>query len=123
LSRERKHKGARGEDRASEFLVSQGYRILERNFRCPLGEMDIIARDGTTVVFVEVKTRASLRFGPPHGAVGPEKQKRLTAVALCYLKGQGQLNRPARFDVVAVSLNGTDEQIVLYRNAFDATGF
>jgi len=123
LTREQQRKGARGEESAAEFLRGQGYRILERNYRCPLGEVDIIASEGNTVVFVEVKTRASERFGPPQSAIGPKKQKRMTAIALYYLKGQGWLGRPARFDVAAVSLGEGEEKVTLYRNAFDATGF
>jgi putative endonuclease len=123
LSRERKDKGDRGEDRAAAFLRKEGYRILERNYRCPLGEMDIIAREGKTIVFVEVKTRSSDRFGSPQAAIGPQKQRRMTAIALCYLKGQGWLGMPARFDVAAVSLCEGREKITLYRNAFDAMGF
>lgn len=123
MSRERKDKGDLGEDRAAAFLRKEGYRILERNYRCPLGEMDIIAREGKTVVFVEVKTRSSDRFGPPQAAIGPQKQRRMTAIALCYLKGQGWLGTPARFDVAAVSLGEEGETVTLYKNAFDATGF
>jgi putative endonuclease len=85
--------------------------------------MDIIAREGKTVVFVEVKTRSSERFGPPQAAIGPQKQKRMTAIALYYLKGKGWLGAPARFDVAAVSLGAGGEKVTLYRNAFDATGF
>lgn len=123
MTREKKDKGDRGEERAAAFLEAQGYRILERNYRCPLGEVDLIARDGATVVFVEVKTRSSSRFGSPQAAVGPGKQKRMTAVALFYLKGRGWLTAPARFDVAAVSLVDGREAVTLYRNAFDATGF
>jgi putative endonuclease len=85
--------------------------------------MDIIAREGKTVVFVEVKARSSDRFGSPQAAIGPQKQRRMTAIALCYLKGQGWLGVPARFDVAAVSLGEGGEKITLYRNAFDAVGF
>ena len=122
MTREKKDKGDRGEDRAALFLEAQGYRILERNYRCPLGEVDLIARDGATVVFVEVKARASSRFGPPQAAVGPKKQRKMTAVALFYLKGQGWLAAPARFDVAAVSLGAGKETVTLYKNAFDAAG-
>ncbi|HET6490073.1 MAG TPA: YraN family protein, partial [Syntrophales bacterium] len=97
--------------------------ILERNYRCPLGELDIIAREGKTVVFVEVKTRSSARFGSPQEAVGPRKQRRMTAIALYYLKAKGLLDEPARFDVAAVSLGEGGEDVMLYKNAFDATGF
>lgn len=123
MTREKKDKGDRGEERAAAFLEAQGYRILERNYRCPLGEVDLIARDGATVVFVEVKTRASCRFGTPEAAVGPRKQKRMTAVALFYLQVQGWLTAPARFDVAAVSLVDGREKVTLFRNAFDASGF
>ena len=123
MSRERKDKGDRGEDRAATFLRQEGYRILERNYRCPLGEMDIIARDGKTIVFIEVKTRSSDRFGSPQAAIGPQKQRRMTAIALCYLKGKGWLGMPARFDVAAVRLDAAGERVTLYKNAFDATGF
>ncbi len=85
--------------------------------------MDIIARDGKTVVFVEVKTRSSDRYGSPQAAIGPQKQRRMTSIALYYLKGQGQLDMPARFDVVAVGLDGAGERVTLYKNAFDAIGF
>jgi putative endonuclease len=85
--------------------------------------MDIIAREGKTIVFVEVKTRSSDRFGSPQAAIGPQKQRRMTAIALCYLKGQGWLGMPARFDVAAVSLDEAGERVMLYKNAFDATGF
>ena len=123
MSRERKDKGDRGEDRAAAFLRKEGYRILERNYRCTLGEMDIIAREGKTIVFVEVKTRSSDLFGSPQAAIGPQKQRRMTAIDLCYLKGQGWLGIPARFDVAAVSLDEAGERVMLYKNAFDATGF
>lgn len=120
MTREKKNRGDRGEERAAEFLQARGYRILERNYRCPLGEMDLIARDGATVVFVEVKMRTSERFGPPQAAIVPSKQKRMTAIALYYLKGKGWLTAPARFDVAAVNLVEGRETVTLFRNAFDA---
>jgi putative endonuclease len=123
LTREKQSKGVRGEESTARFLRGQGYCILERNYRCPLGEVDIIARDGNTVVFVEVKTRTSGRFGTPQESIGPQKQKRMTAIALYYLKGRGWLGKPARFDVAAVSLRDGGETITLFKNAFDATGF
>ena len=123
MSRQSKEKGDRGEDRAAAFLRRQGYRILERNYRCPLGEMDIIAREGKTLVFIEVKTRSTDRFGPPEAAIGSQKQRRMTAIALCYLKGKGWLGTPARFDVAAVNIQEGRETVTLHKNAFDATGF
>ncbi len=123
MTREKQNKGARGEQCAVEYLREHGYRILERNYRCPLGEMDIIAREGKTVVFIEVKTRSSERFGAPQEAVGSQKQHRMTAIALYYLKAQGHLGGPARFDVVAVSLGEGEQKVTLFKNAFDAAGF
>ncbi len=120
MTRERKRKGARGEERASGYLQERGYRILERNYRCPLGEMDIIARDGRTIVFVEVKARSSERFGSPQEAISAQKKRRMTAIALFYLKGRGWLGEPARFDVAAVNLGDGDETVTLFKNAFDA---
>lgn len=120
MTREKKNKGDRGEARAAEFLRGQGYRILERNYRCPLGEVDLIARDGETVVFIEVKMRSSDRFGSPQEAIGPRKQRRMTAIALYYLKAKEWLKAPARFDVAAVRLDGGKETVTLFKNAFDA---
>ena len=121
MTREKKNKGARGEEKACDFLQGQGYRILERNYRCRLGEIDIIAREGQTVVFVEVKARSSGRFGLPHEAIGPQKRRRMTAIALHYLKSRGWLGEPARFDVASVILEGGRDTVTLFRNAFDAT--
>lgn len=120
MTREKHDKGARGEEKACDFLQGQGYRILERNYRCRLGEIDIIAREGRTVVFVEVKARSSGRFGLPQEAVGPRKRRRMTAIALHYLKSRGWLGEPARFDVASVGLDGGQETVTLLRNAFDA---
>jgi len=120
LTREKHDKGARGEEKACDFLQGQGYRILERNYRCRLGEIDIIAREGRTVVFVEVKARSSGRFGLPQEAVGPRKRRRMTAIALHYLQSRGWLGEPARFDVASVGLDGGQETVTLFRNAFDA---
>ncbi len=94
--------GQRGERAAAAYLQGLGYRIVERGKRLPGGELDLIALDGNTVVFVEVKSRQAPLLGPPEEAVTPEKQRRLTRLALRYLKRHGLLERRARFDVVAV---------------------
>ncbi len=95
--------GLKGEDLAVNYLKKKGYRILEKNYRTPLGEIDIIAEKKGTVVFVEVKTRTSDAFGLPEEAVTRQKQERIKKVALLYLKG---LNRvpPVRFDVLSIEL-------------------
>ena len=91
--------GDRGERAAARYLRRQGFRILVRGYQTPRCEIDLIARDGATLVFIEVKTR---RSGAPAEAVTPEKQRRLTLAALQFLKEHGLLEQPARFDVVAI---------------------
>ncbi len=111
--------GRLGEDLALNYLKKNGYRVVERNFRCNLGEIDIIATEGKTVVFVEVKSRWSERFGSPQMAVDTHKQKRISRVALVYMKSRGLKDRSARFDVVAVRFFPEGPRIELIRNAFD----
>jgi putative endonuclease len=111
--------GQKGEDLAFELLKKKGYKILERNFKSPLGEIDIVAREGKTLTFVEVKTRLSSDFGTAKWAVGPKKQRKLSMVALDYLKRHSLPDQAARFDVVAIDLGQGQEKIELFRNAFD----
>ncbi|MBM3968262.1 MAG: YraN family protein [Planctomycetes bacterium] len=117
--------GNRGERAAARFLRRQGLRIVERNYSTPLGEIDIVALDGTTIVFVEVKTRSSLVAGRPEEAVTPDKQKKLTKMALVYLKKHKLLEHSARFDVVAIVWSDgarEPDEIRHLRNAFEPTG-
>ena len=93
--------GDRGENAAAKYLRNLGYRIIARNFRCDVGEIDIIARDGKTLVFVEVKTRA-YDDPTPEEQVNPTKQHQITKAAKFYLSRYGFPQPPARFDVVAV---------------------
>lgn len=111
--------GRRGEDLAYELLKKKGYEILERNFKSPLGEIDIIAREGKTLAFVEVKTRLSDDFGTAKWAVGAKKQRKVSMVALDYLRRHSLSDQAARFDVVAIDLDQGREKVELYRNAFD----
>ena len=111
--------GRTGEDLAFKFLKRKGYHILERNYKSPLGEIDIIAREGRTLVFVEVKTRSTSDFGTAKWAVNIRKQRKVSLVALDYLKQRSLLDHPARFDVVAVDLDQEDKKIELFQNAFD----
>ncbi len=99
--------GNYGEERAVWFLTRKGYQILGRNYRCRQGEVDIIAKDGSYLVFIEVKYRKSGRCGDPAEAVGGTKQKRLYQAARHYLcrHGYGE-EQPCRFDVVAVYGDG-----------------
>ena len=83
-----KRLGDRGEEAAAKFLANKGYKILARQFRTPLGELDLVARDGGTLVFVEVKTRRSLRFGLPSDAVGVTKQRKIIRSSMWYIGAQ-----------------------------------
>jgi putative endonuclease len=115
--------GRLAEDLAAKALRRKGYRILERNYRNPLGEIDIIARDGETLVFVEVKARRSKRFGRAKTAVGSLKQKQIVRVALWYLKVTDQMGVKARFDVVAIDRAEPEtDGIEIIRNAFTLPG-
>ena len=93
--------GIKGENLAVKFLKKNGYRIIARNYKTPFGEVDIIAQDGNTVVFIEVKTRADDFFGQPFEAVNNRKRRKLKNVALFYLKRQS-LEFPVRFDVLSI---------------------
>ncbi|MFO7839971.1 MAG: YraN family protein [Desulfosalsimonadaceae bacterium] len=114
----RQRLGQTGESLALKYLLKRGYKLLESNYRNRIGEIDIIARDGDTLVFVEVKTRRSERYGSPRLAVTPHKQKKISRTALAYLKYTGQMDCKARFDVVFVKTGGTRPEIELIQNAF-----
>jgi putative endonuclease len=111
--------GKSGEDLAVQELERLGYEILARRWRCRRGEIDIIARDGETLVFVEVKARDGSAFGDGAEAVTGLKRARLVQLAIEYLARHRLLDRPCRFDVVAIEAGGRPA-IHLYQNAFDA---
>ena len=115
----RQQYGAQSESLAARLLKRRGYTILETNYRTPLGEIDIIARDRGTIVFVEVKARRSLGFGGPKWAVTPKKQRKISMVALYYLKTTGQSAAKARFDVVSIRSDAVRPEVEIIRNAFD----
>jgi putative endonuclease len=116
---ENKELGRKGEEKAIRFLKKRGYRIIEKNYVCKMGEMDIIAREKDTLAFIEVKTRTSTEFGPPQLAVTEFKQRQLSKVALNFLKEKNIEDMKARFDVVAILLAPEGEEIELIRDAFD----
>ncbi len=120
----RKTLGELGEDAAARHLRKQGYKLLGRRVKLGRGDIDLIAADRGTLVFVEVKTRTSPNSGGPEAAVGVEKQRRLTQLALLYMKQHGLLDRSARFDVVAVVWppEAKRPQIEHYPHAFEAVG-
>jgi putative endonuclease len=115
----RKALGALGEKRAAEFLKKKGHRILETNFRCREGELDIISRDRDCLVFVEVRTRSSADFGTPEESVTRAKREKLVSVALAYLQTHRNLPESWRFDVVAVEVDreGQTTRIEVIENA------
>ena len=113
--------GDRGENLAARHLRNLGYRIITRNFRCPLGEIDIVARDGRTIVFCEVKTRAEDN-PTPEEQVNGHKQHQITKAAKYYLGRYGTVQPAARFDVVAVVWpDGREPQVRHTPHAFEAT--
>ncbi len=111
--------GELGEAIAARHLKKNGYRIIEKNYRTKLGEIDIIAKDKDTLVFVEVKSRRSWQFGNPKAAVTLRKQRKISMVAMHYLKSTHRTNVSARFDVAAVTITHDKPQIEIIKNAFD----
>jgi putative endonuclease len=111
--------GEKSENLAAWYLKENGYKIIEQNYRNRMGEIDIIAQDKKTIVFVEVKSRRSIRYGSPKWAVTPQKQRKISMVALYYLKATKQIDVKARFDVVAITSNRDEPQIEVVKNAFD----
>jgi putative endonuclease len=112
-----------GEELATRYLIDAGWRILERNYHYGrAGEIDIIARDGEYLVFVEVKTRQSRSCGEPEYAITRAKQKQLLRVARGYLWLQGIDETPCRFDVISIMILSGRPEIHHIRNAFTSTG-
>jgi putative endonuclease len=122
MSRSRVALGKIGEDLACRELQRRGYAILARRYRGRAGELDIIARDGPTVVFVEVKAREGREFGDAVEAVTSLKRRRMTRVALEYLVRHRLTHCPCRFDVVSIHMENEQPVIKLYQNAFPANG-
>lgn len=114
----------RGERAAERHVRRLGYQIVARRERGPLGELDLIAVDQRTIVFIEVKTRRSHDAGRPDEAVDADKQQRLTRLALAYLKRHDLLEHPARFDVIGVTWPDGAKKPTIdhYQNAFEAVG-
>ncbi len=102
MTRRRLALGESGEAIAARALRRAGYRILAERYSCPLGELDLVARDRDTLVFIEVKTRTSLEAGPPEAAVSRGKQRRIVKAAREYLRRRGQAPVNYRFDIVSV---------------------
>jgi putative endonuclease len=107
-------RGRGAEDRACDELVRRGYVIVERNYRCKVGELDVVARDGAVLVFVEVRSRGSGRYGSALETVGAVKQRRIARVAQHYLAVRRPVFESCRFDVVGI----TGQELTLIKDAF-----
>ena len=107
-------RGASAESAAVQLLVDAGYRIVERNFRCKAGELDIVARDGDVLVFVEVRSRSDDAHGSAFDMIRRDKQRRVVRVARCYLEAVAPQFEECRFDIVAI----TDGEAILIKDAF-----
>ena len=114
----RQRLGTAGEEIACTELEKLGYRIIERNYRSRFGEIDIIARDADTIVFVEVKTKTSGDFGDPVDEVTPQKQRQIISMGEEYYSFCCQRDTLCRFDVVGVDLSVIPVQITIYQDAF-----
>ncbi|MDY0268265.1 YraN family protein [Trichloromonas sp.] len=117
MSEARQNLGRWGEDLAARYLERCGWRILHRNLRTPVGEIDILARDGKTLVFVEVKTRRGLAFGTPQEAVGPAKRRQILRAAQWHLAAVAY-RTTVRFDVVAILAGSGEPRIEHIVDAF-----
>jgi len=111
--------GQIGEKLAYIELTRMGYKIVAQNYRCRMGEIDIIAEDGETLVFVEIKTRSKTETSVAKEAVNIRKQHQIAKVALAYMKNNDFMDKRARFDVVAISMKGSEPYIEIIKNAFD----
>jgi len=118
MAREKIQVGKNGEEKGAHFLQEHGYTILERNYRCRLGEIDIIALDKDCVVFVEVKTRKTQNYGLPEESVNWHKQQKIEKAALHWLKTSKPPYSNFRFDVLSIGHEG----IKLFKDAFQASG-
>ncbi|MCK9216573.1 MAG: YraN family protein [Firmicutes bacterium] len=116
--------GIYGENLAIEFLENKGYKILAKNYRCKIGEIDIIAADGDTLSFIEVKTRSSNQYGRPCEAVNYNKQIKIVKTALHYINRNNLTQWMSRFDIVEILIETDDRinSINLIQNAFEYNG-
>ena len=115
----RQQVGRQGERRAERFLRSLGYAIVERNYRTSRGEIDLVAKDRDTLVFVEVRTRRRDGFGGPLASVGRQKQRQISNTALHYLTHSGLRDRAARFDVIGIVGEGKRADLTHVKAAFE----
>ena len=111
--------GKRSEALAAKHLKKNGYKILCKNYRTKLGEIDLIAKDRDTLVFIEVKARRTMHYGHPKWSVTPQKQRKISMTALHYLKASRLHDVKARFDVVTICYDGRHPEFEIVKNAFE----
>lgn len=114
--------GKRGEDVAKRYLKKNGYRIIEKNYKTPFGELDFVALDKGILVFIEVKTRRSDKFGPPEISIDLSKRQKIIKSAFHFLSKKRIKDTPCRFDIVSITEVGKDRKIELIRDAFEIEG-
>ena len=123
MSDHRQSLGKRGEDYAAQYLAAHGYAVLERNWHCPVGELDLVTERGDQVIFVDVRTRQTDRLGTPEESITPAKRAKLIAAAQTFLDAHNQLDRDWRIDVVAIEVGSRGEitRCTLIENAIEET--
>ena len=119
MTKERIDLGKIGEDLALRKVKRLGYKVVARNYRCPLGEIDLIAKDRGCLVFIEIKTRKGKSVGYAKEAVDGRKRRQISKVALAYMKSNDCMDVKARFDVIAINIMGDQKEIEVITNAFD----
>lgn len=119
MTKERLELGKLGEKLALKEIKRLGYKKIVPNYRCPLGEVDLIAMDGDTLVFLEIKTRKARSIDYAKEAVNARKRRQLSKVALAYMKSNDCCDAKARFDVVAISLGDIKPEVQVIKNAFE----
>ncbi len=117
MTEARKRLGERGEDAAAAYLERAGMTVVERNWRCPSGEVDIVALDGEEIVLVEVKTRRTIAKGTPEDAITPAKQRKYAKLAEAYVQHCGNVDAPLRFDVVTILVIAEDRALLRHHRA------
>ena len=113
--------GMQGQQVAEAYLANKGYKILERNYRIRIGEVDLIAQYENYVVFIEVKTRSGVKYGYPREAVGAAKQQRIVQTAMHYISAKGLNSNDFRFDVIEVYTHNGEARVEHIENAFDVS--
>ena len=122
LSDYRKQVGNKGESLAEDYIKRKGYKIIQRNYRCRLGEIDIIAKDDDTIVFIEVRTKQNENFGSPQGSVTSTKKSKISKTALSFIQEKNLSGYSYRFDFIAITFSQGKPNIEHIENAFMPNG-